>query len=41
MFARIGVLRALNHGTPDPAITWFRENDPDGVAFEYPVIGVG
>jgi hypothetical protein len=21
------------------AIDWFRENDPEGVAFEYPVIG--
>jgi hypothetical protein len=20
---------------------WFRENDPEGVAFEYPVIGAG
>jgi hypothetical protein len=23
----------------DAAETWFEENDPEGVAFEYPVIG--
>jgi hypothetical protein len=26
--------------TPDAADGWFKENDPEGVAFEYPVIGV-
>jgi hypothetical protein len=25
--------------TTDAAETWFEENDPEGVAFEYPVIG--
>jgi hypothetical protein len=25
----------------EAAERWFRENDPEGVAFEYPVIGVG
>jgi hypothetical protein len=25
----------------DAAEKWFLENDPEGVAFEYPVIGVG
>jgi hypothetical protein len=25
--------------TTDAAEAWFEENDPDGVAFEYPVIG--
>jgi hypothetical protein len=25
--------------TIDAAETWFQENDPEGVAFEYPVIG--
>ena len=49
MFARIGIMRALNAGgdvdhikvfsTVDAAETWFEENDPEGVAFEYDVIG--
>jgi hypothetical protein len=25
----------------DAAEAWFRENDPEGVAFEYPVKGIG
>jgi hypothetical protein len=25
--------------TTDAAENWFEENDPEGVAFEYPVIG--
>jgi hypothetical protein len=43
MMARIGVLRALNRHVervfdPSRKDEWLKENDPEGVAFEYEVI---
>ena len=30
--------RGIRQDTQDPAETWFAENDPEGVAFEYEVL---